>query len=80
MKLTTFAQTLSDLNLIKDQGLGEVILGHQDYSRFGKLKTAEFFEFSNRARELGLRVVFEWDILMTENTFVKLASDIPSFL
>ena len=80
MKLTTFAQTLNDLNLIKDQGLGEVILGHQDYSRFGKLKRDEFLEFSKRARELGLRVIFEWDILMTENTFTKLTADIPSLL
>lgn len=76
MKLTTFAQHLSDLSLIKDQGLSEVILGHQDFSRFGKLKAEEFMSFSQRARELGLRVIFEWDILMTENTFVKLAQDI----
>ena len=79
MKLTTYAQTLNDLNLMKDLGLDEVILGHQDYSRFGKLKTLEFFEFSTRARELGLRVIFEWDILMTENTFVQLAAELPSF-
>ena len=39
MKLTTFAQSLNDLNLIKDQGLQEVILGNQDFSRFVKLKT-----------------------------------------
>ena len=80
MKLTTFAQTLNDLNLIKDQGLDHVILGHQDYSRFGKLKTEEFLEFSKRARELGLKVIFEWDILMTENTFLKLTADMPKFL
>lgn len=80
MKLTTFAQSLNDLNLIKDQGLDNVILGHQEYSRFGKLKTEEFLEFSKRARELGLKVIFEWDILMTENTFLKLTSEMPTFL
>jgi putative protease len=80
MKLTTFAQSLNDLNLIKDQGLQEVILGHQDFSRFGKLKNEEFFEFSKRAKELGLKVIFEWDILMTENTFAKLAHEIVQFL
>jgi len=80
MKLTTFAQSLNDLNLIKDQGLQEVILGHQDFSRFGKLKTEDFFEFSRRAKELGLKVIFEWDILMTENTFLKLALEIAPFL
>lgn len=80
MKLTTFAQTLNDLNLIKDQGLSEVILGHQEFSRFGKLKTQEFFEFSKRAKELGLKVIFEWDILMTENTFAKLVEEIKPLL
>ncbi|MBA2403329.1 MAG: U32 family peptidase, partial [Bdellovibrionales bacterium] len=80
MKLTTFAQNLSDLNLLKDQGLDEVILGHQDFSRFGKLKSEEFFEFSKRARELKLKVIFEWDILMTENNFIKLSQDILPFL
>jgi putative protease len=80
MKLTTFAQSLNDLNLIKDQGLDNVILGHQEYSRFGKLKTEEFLDFSKRARELGLKVIFEWDILMTENTFLKLTSQMPQFL
>lgn len=80
MKLTTFAQTLNDLNLIKDQGLDEVILGHQNFSRFGKLKSEEFLEFSKRAKELGLKVIFEWDILMTENTFVKLSQEIVPFL
>lgn len=76
MKLTTFAQNLNDLSLMKDQGLDEVILGHQSFSRFGKLKTEEFYEFSKRARELGLKVIFEWDILMTENTFSKLTEEI----
>ena len=80
MKLTTFAQSLNDLNLIKDQGLDEVILGHQDFSRFGKLKSEEFVVFSKRAKELGLKVIFEWDILMTENTFMRLKQDILAFL
>jgi len=80
MKLTTFAQNLNDLNLIKDQGLDEVIIGHQDFSRFGKLKSEEFLAISKRARELGLKVIFEWDILMTENTFVKLSQDILIFV
>ena len=80
MKLVTYAQTLHDLNIIKDQGIDEVILGHQDFSRFGRLKTQELFDFSQRARELNLKVVFEWDILMTENTFRDLAQKIETFL
>lgn len=80
MKLTTFAQSMNDLSLIKDQGLDEVILGHQNFSRYGKLKTEEYLAFSKRAKELGLKVIFEWDILMTENTFEKLAQEILPLL
>ena len=80
MKFTTYAQSLHDLNLIKDQGLDEVILGHMDLSRLGKLSTEDFFFFSKRAQELKLRVIFEWDILMTENTFKKLKVDLVQFL
>lgn len=80
MKITTFAQTLHDLNLIKDQGLDEIILGHQNFSRFGKLKNEEFFELARRSRELGLKVIFEWDILMTENTFSELVKTIAPLL
>lgn len=80
MKLTTFAQTLHDLNLIKDQGISEVILSHQDFSRFGKLKDKDFFEFARRSHELGLKVIFEWDVLMTENTFCDLVKKITPFM
>jgi len=80
MKLTTFAQNLNDLNLIKDQGLSEVILGHQNFSRFGKLDTDSFLTLAKRAKELALKVTFEWDILMTENTFMKLVADILPLL
>lgn len=45
MKITTYAQTLHDLNIIKDQGIDEVILGHKDFSRFGKLSSEEFLTF-----------------------------------
>ncbi len=80
MKLTTFAQNLNDLNLIKDQGLGEVILGHQNFSRFGKLDNDSLLSLAKRAKEMDLKVIFEWDILMTENTFMKLAADILPLL
>ncbi len=80
MKITTFAQTLHDLNLIKDQDLDEVILGHKDFSRFGKLKTQDLIQLSQRARELGLKVIFEWDILMTEGVFENVIAALPSLL
>lgn len=69
MKVTSFAQNFHDLNLLKDQGLDEIILGHKDFSRFGKLGDDEFAAIALRSRELGLKVIFEWDILMTQNVF-----------
>lgn len=80
MKLLTYAQTLHDLGLIKDQGMEEVILGHRDFCRFGKLDDAHFFELALRARELGLIVVFEWDILMTEKVFALVSASLPQYL
>jgi U32 family peptidase len=69
MKITAFAQTLHDLGLLKEKGVEEVILGHQDLSRFGKLTTEALLAMANRAKELGLKVIIEWDVLMTEEQF-----------
>lgn len=69
MKATTYAKTLHDLNVLKDQGLEEVILEPKSLSRFGKLSAEEFIQLSNRAKELSIRVLLEWDILMTEDIF-----------
>lgn len=80
MKLTSYAQSLHDLNLLKAQGLAEVILGHRDFNRFGKLNDEEFVVLATRARELGLRVIFEWDILMTEKVFSATAALLPKYL
>ena len=69
MKLTTYARTMHDLNLLKDQGYNEVILEPKNLSRFGKLTNDEFVSLAKRAKELGFRVLLEWDILMTEDIF-----------
>lgn len=77
MKLTSYAGSLHDLNILKDQGFDEVILGPKDLNRFGKLTEAEFISLAKRAKELNLRVLLEWDILMTEDVF---NSKIPKLL
>ena len=69
MKITSYARNLHDLNVLKAQGLEEVILEPKNLSRFGKLSTEEFKTLATRARELNLRVLLEWDILMTEDIF-----------
>lgn len=76
MKLTTYAQSLHDLNILKSQGFDEVILGPKNLSRFGKLSIEEFKSLSLRAKELGLKVFLEWDILMTEDVFSKILHEV----
>jgi putative protease len=80
MKVTTYAQTLHDLSLIKENGLEEVILGHKEFSRLGKLTDEDLKKLSTRAQELNLVRIFEWDILMTEQDFSPLAKKLPQYL
>lgn len=80
MKKLTYARSLHDLNLIKNEGMDEVILEHKDFSRFGKLDDEQLIALSNRARELGLKVSFEWDVLMTENVLARLSKKLPELL
>jgi putative protease len=80
MKLTTYANSLHDLNLLKDKNFDEVILEARNFSRFGKLSQSEFIQISKRSKELGLRVLFEWDILMTEDVFETKVKEISDYL
>lgn len=80
MKLTTYAGSLHELNILKDQGYEEVILCPKTLARFGKLNNDEFISLSNRSKELGLRVLLEWDILMTEDVFASKLSDLKTLL
>ena len=69
MKLTTYARSLHEIGVVKDLGYEEVILEPKALSRFGKLSEEEYVSLSKRAKELGLRVLMEWDLLMTEDVF-----------
>src|SRR5690606_2537676 len=79
MKYVSIASSIHDLGLLKEQNHDEVILSHRDFSRLGKLDDEGFISLSREAKKLGMRVVFEWDILMTENVFTLLASKIKTF-
>lgn len=80
MNITTYAQNLHDLNVLKDQGFTEVILEPKSLARFGKLTKDEFITLGKRSKELGLRVLLEWDILMTEDIFVSKISQIKDLI
>lgn len=80
MKLTTYAQNLYDLGVIKDAGLSEVILGHRLISRYARNTEEELLSLISRGRELGLRILLEWDILMTQEVFESSLPVIQKFL
>lgn len=80
MKLTTYAQNLHDLNILKNLGYEEAILGPKLLSRFGKLNFEDYCSLCLRANELGIRVILEWDILMTEDTFTNCIFEIKRYL
>ncbi len=80
MKLTGFADSFHELSVLKENGTEEVILGMRAFSRFGRLDENSFFPMVKRARELGLRIIFEWDILMTEESFRKVTESISPYL
>lgn len=80
MKLTSYAQNLFDLGVLKDSGIEEVILGHRLLSRYSKTTDEELNRLIQRARELGLRVLLEWDILMTDEVFEATTPVLKKFL
>ncbi len=80
MKLTTYAGNLHDLSVLKNLNYEEVILGPKTLSRFGTLSPEDFISLSTRARDLGLRVLLEWDILMTEDVFVSVLPHLKALL
>lgn len=80
MKLTGYAQNSHDLSVLKNAGFTEVILGMRSYSRFGRLDPESFVRLAADATRLGLRVIFEWDILMTEEVFEKTVAEISIYL
>ena len=80
MKLTGLAQNSHDLSLLKNSGFTEVILGMREYSRFGRLDPQTYFKLAGDATRLGLKVIFDWDILMTEDIFQKTIPEIPVYL
>lgn len=69
MNFTTFAQNKFELSKIKDSGINEVILSFNSLSRFSKQSKDEFIQLALFAKELNLKVILEWDILITEVDF-----------
>ena len=73
MKFVTYAESKHDISQIKDQGIQEVILSNKDLSRYSKVNSVT--ELAIFARELNLKIVLEWDILITEVEFEQSIND-----
>jgi len=69
MNYISYATHLSDLNILKDSGIKEIILSSKEFSRLQNTSFADFISICNRARELDFKITFEWDILICENDF-----------
>ncbi|MBS1256163.1 MAG: hypothetical protein MAG581_01976 [Deltaproteobacteria bacterium] len=80
MLFNTFLENHSELKLIHDTSIREVILEHQTLSRMGRLSTKALLSLTDAALAAGLSPVLQWDILCTENNFkrcIKLLDDLP---
>lgn len=64
----TYGENLTEL---ARAGVDEVILCSSTFSRFGELSVREVESLARELRELGVRVVFSFDILMTEGLFIE---------
>lgn len=78
MIVCTYVDHLDEAILAKEAGVNEVILGNMLFSRFGKISPKRYSEFCREVKNLNLRVVFDWDILMTEKVFQQRKSEIQS--
>ncbi len=69
MKITSYAKNQHDLSLAKEAGLNEVILGCYELNRFSKESIDQLNKNLSQAKNLGLKTILEWDILISENDF-----------
>ncbi len=60
-----------DLDAVLAGSVEEVILCSREFSRFGELSLGELNDLARRFRAAKLRVIFSFDILMTENIFAQ---------
>lgn len=71
MRFLSYARTSEQLLAMRAAGLSEVILEHVDLGRLGTLDTPTLEKLALHARQLDLRPILEWDILMTTPSFEK---------
>ena len=74
MKRVVPIQNRKQLNACHREGIEEVILTPRLLSRFGRHQWEECLELARESRQLGLRPLLEWDILMPETLLASIIS------
>lgn len=76
MKVTSYAQNTEELVLAAKAGVSDVLLSHEKLSRLGSASSSVLMRLAEEARNLNLRPVLDWDILMTQADFDQALSHI----
>lgn len=83
MRAITYLENKDQLDLIKntpnEKRVDEVIIGMRLCSRFSENTKDEAIELAHEARELGLKVFFEWDVLATQSSFEQITQELTDF-
>lgn len=69
MKLTTYLESLEQIDLLVEAKVDEAIICPLTLSRFGKVLNNQITKMAQALKEKGIKPILEWDILMTENIF-----------
>ena len=71
MNFVTNISSIHDLSLAREYGVKEVLISDKMFSRFSENNFDECLELASHAKQLGLKTVFVWDIISTNNEFEK---------
>ena len=73
-------RSLGHLHNLFQWGVGEVIVEFRSFSRLGTLSLEEGQEVARAAKSKGMKVFFQWDLLMTETEMQQQTGEILALL
>ena len=71
MKLTSYYNPIVTLEDYIGAGIDELLLSCKELSRFGPLGIGNLDTYSKKIKQHGIKIVLDWDILMTGDAFDK---------
>lgn len=69
MKMLSYVESIEELKQLKARGFNEVIIASQALSRVGRVADNDIEPLARAAKDYGLKVFLELDILLTEGQF-----------